>query len=73
MAGQGSPELDERPRQHFWSPEDVDPLVDQLTDLRDEMLELEQNAGQRLKSVAAERLASARNLLHYVGLRREVV
>ncbi len=56
-----------RPR---WHPDEIDPLVERLLELREAMLELEVSAAERLRSIPADRQPSGRNLLHYVGLRR---
>ena len=49
---------------------DVDSIVQELIRLRGAILGLESDAGQRLDGIPADRRPSARNLLHYVGLRR---
>lgn len=41
-----------------------------LIDLRDEMLKLEQQEADRLQGIAPEHRLSARNLVHYVAMRR---
>ncbi len=56
--------------QHRWQSDDIDLLVRQLTELRGKMLGLEASAAETLRCLASDRQPSARNLLHYVGLRR---
>ena len=56
--------------QHRWQSDDIDLLVRQLTELRGKMLGLEARAAETLRSLASDRQPSARNLLHYVELRR---
>jgi pyruvate kinase len=53
-----------------WHPDVVDPLVVQLSLLRQDMLELEQVAASWWQSIPDEHQCSGRNLLHYVSLRR---
>lgn len=48
----------------------VDSIVQELIRLRGAILELESEAGERLDGIPVDRRPSARNLLHYVGLRR---
>lgn len=59
-----------QPADDQWDPGQVDRLVRELGALRDQMLQLEADAAETLQQIPAERRASARNLLHYVGLRR---
>jgi pyruvate kinase len=70
MPGQAAKDLGEEFGLRRWDPTGIDPLVEQLTELRTAMLELESSVEDRLKSIPADRRASGRNLLHYVGLRR---
>ena len=70
MPGQAAKDLGEDVGPRRWDPTEIAPLVDQLTELRTAMLELEASAEDRLKNIPADRQASGRNLLHYVGLRR---
>ena len=46
-------------------------LVDRLKSLRTQMLELEAACHHQLECIGDQRKPSARNLLHYVALRRE--
>ena len=46
------------------------PLIDELTELRGEMLRLESTLEDRLRDIHPEHRESARNLVHYIALRR---
>jgi pyruvate kinase len=54
-----------------WTPHAVAPLLARLAGLIDEMLALERQAAPLLAGLTADHLLSARNLLHYVALRRQ--
>ncbi|MCA9229173.1 MAG: hypothetical protein KDA57_00865 [Planctomycetales bacterium] len=57
----------------LWGREHIAPLVQRLTSIRRDMLALESTARHLLQAVWPRRKASARNLLHYVALRRHDV
>ena len=53
-----------------WQERDVDSIIVRLIRLRQEMLDLEAEARHLVETIPGERRQSARNLLHYVALRR---
>lgn len=53
----------------LWTKDAVDPLIDQLVAIREEMLRVEQSIEAQLEDLPAARRVSARNLIHYVVLR----
>ncbi len=60
----------------LWQREELAALIEQLQDMRSEMLRLESKAEPLWKGVRAEKQPSARNLMHYVafmGARAECV
>lgn len=63
----GEPEL---PGRVLWERDAIRPLLDHLTRIRDEMLEIERSAMPTLQDLPSDRRVSARNLLHYLALRR---
>jgi hypothetical protein len=54
----------------LWQRESILPLLEQLADIRADMLGLESRTESLSRDLAPGRKASARNLLHYVALRR---
>ena len=48
-------------------------LIEELTELRDEMIRQEAALGERLREICPEHHDSARNLVHYMVLRRRDV
>ena len=54
----------------LWQKEHIDPLVRRLTGICGDMLDLESTADHLLQAACPQRMVSARNLLHYVALRR---
>jgi pyruvate kinase len=53
-----------------WSPRELGELIRQLTELRHELVADEERYARRIAGVAAPHRASARNLVHYLALRR---
>src|SRR5262249_11181877 len=66
---QGTPAGDER-HALAWDLELVARLAQELTSLRADLIDLEEKSASRLHALPTAQSASARNLLHYVALRR---
>jgi pyruvate kinase len=66
---QGTPPGEER-HDLAWDLELVARLAQELTSLRVDLIDLEEKSSSRLHALPGAQSASARNLLHYVALRR---
>jgi len=56
--------------QSRWNSAQLDPLIRKLEDLQHQLLAAERTARPRLEAVRPRQQPSARNLVHYLALRR---